>query len=483
MSLCVVIQGPSLALAEAQIREAEKYATLVEWRLDLFETCDLALLKALKERTSIDTIFTLRPPDQGGKWLATEDARLAKIEELASLLPTYIDLEHTVSVSFIDQLRQKYPSIKIISSHHDFDKTPPDLEACLNELQQIPAHSYKIACMAHSALDTYAVLAFAKRAPSNCMLMTMGPTGHLSRILAPVFARPITYVPASDVKRVVVGQISAQELQQIYGYATLSPSTAVYGLIGDPVDMSPSHVSHNEVMRRLQLASVYVKTPILPQELGQYLCLAKQIGIKGLSVTIPHKEAVMQYCDSITKEAASIGAVNTLQFINGKIIGSNTDGPGALDALEAHIKVAGKQIVVLGAGGAARAIAWQAKQQGADVLVCNRNKERAQKLAYDIGCRGGGFDAISSNYRVIINATAHENPIDPECILSGAIAMDIRVRPKETLFLQEAKKRGCTLVYGYEMFIKQAALQFKTWFNDIDIGKAEQLLMNGYKNA
>lgn len=476
MSLCVVIAGPSLAQAEAQIAESLAYTNLVEWRLDLFETQDIASLRALKQKSSADTIFTLRPITQGGKWEGDEDARLAKIEELASLIPTYIDLEHIVPQAFLDSLKQKYPDIKIILSHHNFEQTPSDLFCMLKELQVKKADYYKIACMAHSVLDTYNMLVLAKAAPSNCMLMTMGQSGHISRILAPVVGRPITYVSLCDAHAVVPGQISANELLTTYGFAALNTSTAIYGLIGDPVGQSVSHISHNEVMRHFHLASVYSKTQVAPQELGEYLALAKQLGIKGLSVTIPHKEAVMHYCDTLTPEAIHIGAVNTLQFYDGKIIGSNTDAFGALDALESHIPVKDKQIVVLGAGGAARAIAWQAVQRGADVMVCNRNKERAQKLAADIGCRAGSLDDIGLKYSVIINATSAPNPIDPKYIIPGSYAMDIHTLPKDTLFLQEAKTRGCKLVFGYEMFIKQAVLQFTTWFKDLDAHKVEQVL-------
>lgn len=473
----MVIAGPSLAEAQAQITQAEAYTNLVEWRLDLFETQDITPLRTLKQHSRADTIFTLRPISQGGKWEKGEEARLAKIEELASLIPAYIDLEHNVPQNFVDHLKQKYPDIKIILSRHNFEQTPSDLSSMLNDLQAKKADYHKIACMANSSLDTYKMLALAKLASPNCMLMTMGPSGYISRILASVVGRPITYVSLSEAQAVVPGQISANELLEVYGFAGLNPSTAIYGLIGDPVDQSVSHISHNEVMRHFMLSSVYVKTQVAPHELGQYLALAKQIGIKGLSVTIPHKEAVMQYCDSVTPEAKLIGAVNTLEFCDGKIIGSNTDAQGALDALEAHIKVKGKKIVVLGAGGAARAIAWQAIHRGADVTVCNRSRARAQKLAADIGCKAASLDDIvGSGYSVIINATSVQNPIDPKYMIRGTHAMDIRTLPKDTLFLQQARLCGCELVFGYEMFIKQAVLQFTTWFKGIDPKKVEQVL-------
>lgn len=467
--LCVVISGPSLIEAEKQLEDAARYTSLVEWRLDLFETQDIVLLGALKQKFALQTIFTLRPNTQGGSWAIGEKARLAKLEELASLIPDYIDLEHTVSEVFIRRIKQKYPDIKIILSHHDFEQTPSNLAGQLLALQAKKADFYKIASKANSVLDTFAMLTLAKIAPSNCMLMTMGPTGPLSRILAPVVGRPITYVSS-------VGQITACELIQIFGFNVLTPATAIYGLIGDPVDQSVSHISHNEVLRGLRLKSVYVKIPVQAHELGDFLRMAQTVGIKGLSVTMPLKEHVMQYCDSISDDATQIGAVNTLAFSDGKIIGSNTDCVGALDALESHISVKDKQIVVLGAGGAARAIAWQAMQRGADVTVCNRNKARAEELASFLGCRAGGLDELGSSYSIIINASSVSSPIDPQYIIPGCVAMDIRTLPKETLFLQEAKARGCKLVYGYEMFIKQAALQFKTWFKDVEVAKVDRFL-------
>ncbi|MBS0638204.1 MAG: shikimate dehydrogenase, partial [Verrucomicrobia bacterium] len=358
---------------------------------------------------------------------------------------------------------------------HDYEKTPSDLTALLQELQTVEADFYKIACMAHSAIDSLRLLAFAKTAPKNCLLMTMGDTGYITRILSPVVGRPFTY--ACEEVPLVPGQLPYNVLEDMYGYSSLNTSTNIYGLIGYPVEKSISHVSHNRVMQQHNLSSVYVKMPVKPEEFEQFFPLARTLGVRGLSVTTPLKEAVMAYCTTITPEALAIGAVNTLRFDDKGIHGSNTDGPGACAAIEKHVTLKGSRVVVLGAGGAAKAIAWQAHALGADVTICNRDRVKGHALAEKIGCRAGEPNFA---YDIIINSTSSGMPIDASLILPGSFAMDVRTIPMDTEFLIEAKKRGCHPIYGYEMFIEQAILQYKTWFHDLDVSDSLTKAVLGY---
>ncbi len=157
-----------------------------------------------------------------------------------------------------------------------------------------------------------------------------------------------------------------------------------------------------------------------------------------------------------------------MNFREDRIKGYNTDGWGALEAIESHLPVKNKKIVILGAGGATRAIAWEAKRRGANVVILNRTAAKAKTLADEFGCSGGGFDILASglgrHYDLILNSTPDPLPIDPKWLLPGAYAMEINTRPKETAFIQEARSRGCPVIYGEEMFLKQAQLQLKIWF-------------------
>ncbi|MDP1880011.1 MAG: shikimate dehydrogenase, partial [Parachlamydiaceae bacterium] len=191
----------------------------------------------------------------------------------------------------------------------------------------------------------------------------------------------------------------------------------------------------------------------------------------GASVTMPLKENVKELLDEIDPVAQKIGAVNTLFFRKGKVKGFNTDCIGALNAIEEQSGlVIGKKIVILGAGGAAKAIVYEACKRGAKVVILNRRSEKAQQLANQFNCEGYGLESIheiyQQGYDILINCTPSSMPIEPQYILEKAVIMDIVSKPKETPFLQEAIKIGCQVIFGYDMFINQAKEQHQIWFFD-----------------
>ena len=189
---------------------------------------------------------------------------------------------------------------------------------------------------------------------------------------------------------------------------------------------------------------MYVKLNVKPRELEEFFVLAHELNFKGISVTMPLKEAAIPYLNELSWDAQKIGSVNTIAFINGKSIGYNTDGVGALDAIENQISVKGKKIVVLGAGGTARAIVYEALKRNAQVTVLNRTEGKALKLADRFACRGGDLQNMSkeaeAGYDIIINATSDELPIGPEWILPGCLVMDLKTKPKLSFFKMQKKK-------------------------------------------
>ncbi|MGZ3732411.1 MAG: shikimate dehydrogenase, partial [Parachlamydiaceae bacterium] len=231
-----------------------------------------------------------------------------------------------------------------------------------------------------------------------------------------------------------------------------------------------SDFSHNALFSRLGYNAIYVKMAIQPHEIGSFLYYAKQLGFQGLSVTMPLKEQLLPYLDSIDPSAQEIGAINTLFFTDNHIHGYNTDGIGALNALEKCCPVNGKHLVLIGAGGAARAIAYEAIRRGAKVTIVNRNATKALELAKELNCMGMGLNQMASlskqGYNVLINCTPHPLAIPQNEILPNCIAMDIVTKPKESAFLKAAKAQGCRIIYGYNMFIEQALGQFQLWFKD-----------------
>lgn len=467
--LCVVIKGPTIEMAMQQLSEAKAArADLVELRFDCFEALDLDAITKLRQSHPIPMIFTLRSGSQGGNFKGSQELQLATISRLASLKPEYLDVESVLPTSFIANISTQYPTIKLILSHHEFEPSATSFEAIYQEMNHIPAFYYKIAMTVEISSAALQLLLWKKTRNDKVIAIGMGPQGQVSRILGPVFHTPITYASIDQNPKCALGQLSASLLTELYRFHSLNPNCALYGLIGDPIEASIGDVTHNALFHKCGLNAVYVKLQVKETELKHFLHLAKQIPFQGLSVTMPLKEKIIPFLDDLDPHARAIGAVNTLQLKEGKYHGSNTDGFGALNAIEKHLLVKGKRIVIIGAGGAAKAIAYEACRREARVTILNRHIEKAHYIASKLSC-----DVVAMGqpleYDIIINTTPSTMPIEADQLLPNTFSMDIKTTPKETEFLKMAQDKGCSLIYGYEMFVEQALGQYHTWFNKDDL--------------
>ncbi|MDE3045796.1 MAG: shikimate dehydrogenase [Verrucomicrobiota bacterium] len=427
----------------ASVPQLEEYRP-IELRLDLFSEIPWAFLKERRKHLLLALRRTAR---------RSEEEREAVIEQLLALEPPLFDLEGDMRPAFLHRVLAKYPATKFLLSYHNFDETPADLDPIYNNLAKYHAHGYKIATMAHSASDVLRLLLFGRK-HSSLSVIPMGERGAFGRVLGPIVGNRIDYAYLD--KPTAPGQLSVRELSEIYRYSTLNKKTALYGLIGDPVDKSLGHLYHNRLFAEEGRNAVYVKISLKEEELPSFFPLAKEMGFRGLSVTMPLKKKVLPWVDYLDPRAAAIGAVNTLVFTAGQILGSNTDGLGALDAIEKRGAVRGKQLVLLGAGGAARAIAFEAKMRGAEVSIFNRTQAKGRALAEAVG----GFFGVPDHYDCLINCSPEPPSIEP---LPGSLVLDIVYVPRETPLLQRAQKRGCQIIYGDEMFFNQANRQRQLW--------------------
>lgn len=442
--LCVVIKGPTFQEAHQQMIKALNYADLIELRMDYFT--DLTFVKKLRSCFSIPMIFTLRSALQGGAYKQSEEKRISDLLSLAELQPEYLDVEYHLSSRTIAKIVSSYSKSKLILSYHNFTKTPEDIERIYQEMKVVPACFYKLALMSHNCLDTMRLLWWKKnKFDSSIITISMGMHGQISRILGPVVGIPIVYTILEE-ETSSLGQIPAQVLRERYHYHTLHAHSRIYGLIGDPVDRSISEYTHNNVIKDNHLDAVYVKIQVHASELRDFLFFAKKISFHGLSVTMPLKEQILPFLDQVEDEALAIGAVNTLLFKEGKFVGYNTDGVGALQVIKKKVHVKNKKIVIIGAGGAARAIAYIAKNEGAMVTIVNRNAEKASHLAKCFSCMSHSLEEMAicceKGYDILINCTPLSLPISPDHILAQAI------------------------VFGYEMFFAQALRQFILWYGE-----------------
>lgn len=333
--LCTIIKGPTFEDARNQLIQAQDGCSLVELRLDFFKDLNLDQLKKLRQEFPIPMIFTFRPVSQGGAFEGSEEERLEQIKKLSTLKPEYIDLEYNVPSSFAKNLKAENPETKVIVSFHDFEKMPP-LTPVLEKLKKLDADLYKIAVMIHSSAEALSLLSFMKENQPNVVVMGMGPYGEITRILSPIFGGRFVYASLNQGLSTAPGQLTVKQLLTIYRYNNLRPSTAIYGLIGDPVDKSIGSIVHNAIMHKFNLSSVYVNFPIAKEQLAEFLNWAKKTGIAGLSVTTPLKEEIIPFLDEVDPRAEKEGVVNTLLFDKGRVKGFNTDEKGAIDALDRY---------------------------------------------------------------------------------------------------------------------------------------------------
>jgi 3-dehydroquinate dehydratase/shikimate dehydrogenase len=252
--------------------------------------------------------------------------------------------------------------------------------------------------------------------------------------LGPIIGNVFDY--AGLVDDAELGRYSLQTLHEVFRYRTLNQETQVYALIGDPVEQSVGHLFHNA---HFQHNAVYVKLRLAKDELPKFFSLAKELPFAGLSVTMPLKEAM-----------DPTRPINTVVFREGKIHCFNTDGLGALKALERHTAVAGKKVAILGAGGTARAIA-EVLRPKASVSIYNRTLERAQKISSE-----AHLLSELGEYDILINTIpgGYIPQLRPKTIV-----MDVNYSPKQTPLLKAAQELDCLCIYGEEMFVEQALLQ------------------------
>lgn len=245
--------------------------------------------------------------------------------------------------------------------------------------------------------------------------------------------------------------------------------TELYGIIGNPIGHSLSPIMHNAAFSQKGLNAVFMAFET--RDLDTCIKGMKGPGIKGMAVTIPYKTEVIPLLDEVDDLAGRIGAVNTIVNRGGRLVGYNTDGIGALKALEEGTGLLGKSCIIIGAGGAARAIAYVLREKGIELIVANRSIERGKSLCRDLGCR---FISLKGLLRekadILINTTpvgmapGYGSCLVPEKALrDGMVVMDIVYNPLETRLIAMARSRGCITINGLAMFVYQGAEQFRLW--------------------
>ncbi|KAL6223092.1 hypothetical protein ACLB2K_006482 [Fragaria x ananassa] len=463
-------------------------ADVVEIRLDYLKVFNSNQdLKTLIKESPMPTLFTYRPKWEGGQYDGDEKHRLDVLRLAMELGADYIDVEFQAAHEFIDSIDGKKPEkLKVIVSSHNYQDTPSveDLGDLVARIQATGADIVRITTTALDITDVARIFQLSVHSHVPVIALAMGERGLISRILCAKFGGYFTSGTLHSEIVSVPGEPTIKDILDVYNFRLIRPCTKMFGVIGKPVSHSRSPLLYNEGFKSVGFDGVYLH--LLVDDIANFLHTYSSTDFSGFSVGIPHKEDALKCCDEVDPIAKSIGAVNCIvrRPTDGKLFGLNTDYFGSISAIEdglrgSHDKsniigspLAGRLFVIMGAGGAGKALAYGAKQKGARIIIANRKYDRARKLAAEVG-----GDALSladlANFRpedgaILANSTSvgmqpniDETPIPKHALRSYSLVFDAVYNPRMTRLLSEAAESGVTVVCGVEMLIGQAYEQFE----------------------
>lgn len=473
--ICVAIgRGRHSAMLEEWKSAAESGAELVELRLDCLRR-DPDVKRLLADRPT-PAVVTIRKASDGGLWRGDEEKRLRLIREAIVAGVEYVDLEADIAASV-----PRFGKTKRIVSLHNFKSIPEmdELQGIVKDLRAKQADVVKFAGMAHSVPAAARLLELVRDADGPTVAIGMGPIGFFTRVLGAKFGSPFTYATFNPERTFAPGMPTYRDLARDYCYDRIDGNTELYAVIGDPIAHTLSPAIHNPAFRQVGLNKVMVPIQIPQGHLRDDFEALGFLNLRGISVTIPHKEDVRQFLTSQDKAVELTGACNTLvRDENNKWVGHNTDYRAAVESIERALGgvLAGgasplmdKTVMVLGAGGVARAVAFGLARRGAIVTIANRTEERAIHLAEEVGCRTTSWEMRASTPAdILVNCTSigmhpdvDESPAPPGAFKPKMVAFDTVYHPEHTMFLKQALEHDCVTVTGVDMFVRQAAAQFE----------------------
>jgi len=419
-----------------------------------------------RQRLSATLIATCRSRQGGGQFRGSKKAQLDVLAQAVLVGCRWCDLEIEVAKHYSPaELQAALAPARLMLSHHNFRRAPRNLTDLARRLFRAGGQIAKIAGYCQSLADSVRICEIA-RGHRDVVAIPMGEAGLAGRILALRAGSALAY--AAVEQATAPGQLSLEAMQQLYRAGQITKRTRVYGVIGEPIGHSLSPVLHNTAFHARKYDAVFV--PFLVRDLRDFLRSIEALGIAGFAITIPHKEKILRYVDECDPLAERIGAVNTVVVRGGgRLYGYNTDYVGVLRSLEHRMQLAGSRILLVGAGGAARAAAFALVHAGAVVCLTARRPERARALARAAGAHiVAKSDLRREFFDAIVNCTPvgmHPRGGSPlaSADLNCRLVMDMVYRPRTTELLRIARRRGIETVSGVEMFLAQGFAQYEIW--------------------
>lgn len=485
--ICLSLTAPTVAEAVEVAAANAELIGAVELRLDLLDgdlsaavrefprRCDRELSR--RHGSALPRILTVRRATDGGEFSGSEAERLELLRTGIEAGYDYVDLEEDLHGSREGEALAKAAGAtgtRVIRSYHDTEGVPAALPELVRRLSQREEEIPKLAVTPRGISDLRRLLSVApKMRKSNGILVGMGTVGIPTRLLAPRIGSFLTFCSAGN-KQAAPGHLDPETLVGLYRHDMLGATTRLFGVIGNPVMHSKSPHFHNRVFAERGLDALYV--PFHVDDVDEFFKLAEELPIEGVSVTIPHKAAVISHLREVDESVTATGACNTVvRGAAGGWRGVNTDVSGFLTPLQAARSVKDAAVSVVGAGGAARAVVYALAGEAARICVLNRTAERARRLAEELSA-SHGFHNISSaalepeneellrrHSDIIVQTTsvgmaphADEDPLHWYEFSGNELVYDIIYTPEITRLLARARKAGCKTVSGSEMFRGQA---------------------------
>jgi 3-dehydroquinate dehydratase/shikimate dehydrogenase len=470
--VCVAIIGSTPAEMIEKAAAVVKETPFLEFRLEYLDK-PLAALPKLKQffadNTAATAIATCRRAEGGGKFPGSVAAEIEILSKAAETGFHLVDLElesaEALKKGELQKLRDT--GIALIVSYHDFAATR-DLDGIYARIERFSPDFVKIVSTAKTLVDNVTLIRFLERMNdhTNIIGICMGEAGVISRVLGVRAGSAFTFAAATPGEETGPGQIAARTLIETYRIDHVDAATKVYGVAGNPIRSSLSPIMMNTAFRRETVNAVYLA--LQTGKLTDLLKLVYEIPIQGLSVTMPLKQEILPHLEQTDPLSAKIGAVNTVRLLDGKLYGFNTDVAGIVGPLEKRLSLRGAKVLVLGAGGAARAAVFGVRDRGAEVFILNRTAETAQKLARQSGSKTIRKEAVAkTGFDVIINATPvgmagnKAAPILEAKDLNTKLVFDLVYNPLETPLIRLARQQSIPIITGVEMFVQQGARQFE----------------------
>ena len=485
--ICMCLTGKTLEEDLQLVKKYEKQIDIVELRVDHLNEDEQLYAKRFPSMIYKPCILTIRRTVDGGQFSGSEFSRtnlfgraLAFADPDKSKNFAFVDFEEDYHIPSMHDAAMAF-GVRIIRSYHSMNAPVADIRKRCDEIRKTGYEIPKIAFMPNSLADVDRLLKETRDFTQyDHILCAMGAEGLPSRILAGYTNSFLTYVSPEEMlgKMNGIGHIDPVTLSELYNFKSISEKTSLFGITGWPLSKTSSPELHNGGYRKLGLDAVYL--PARATLISDAINFADTVGMKGMSVTIPHKESVMYYLGEQSPEVIQIGACNTIVKKNNKWVGYNTDAPGFRRALEEFLdgtKLKFKKVAVIGAGGAAKAIVYALKQMGARVCIFNRTVEHAQQLAERYGFSYCQLDAraapkIDEYSTLIVQTTSvgmnsdapsskENDPLYFYDFRGNEMVFDIIYTPKNTPIMRRAASAGCRVCNGYKMLEYQAYEQFR----------------------